>query len=266
MNYQTIIAQCWSDYVSKTPSAQAIHELLQARGETIVNDHIAFRTFGHPKTNIEVLARPFLDAGYIECGQYDFETKKLQAKHYEHPDRDAPKIFISELIVEHFTEELQHTVNRIVDQVPNQYITYPSRPWIEKSQAVYQSLLKESEYAAWLYVFGFCANHFTIFVNALTSIPTLETMNTLLKEEGFELNSAGGEIKGSPMACLEQSSILADQIHISFDEGDQLIPSCYYEFARRHPARDGSLFQGFIAQSADKIFESTNTRKMPKLN
>lgn len=38
------------------------------------------------------------------------------------------------------------------------------------------------------------------------------------------------------------------------------IPGCYYEFARRFPIwKDKTyLFQGFIPQSANKIFESTN--------
>jgi hypothetical protein len=36
------------------------------------------------------------------------------------------------------------------------------------------------------------------------------------------------------------------------------VPACYYEFARRYPIANGELYQGFIAASADKIFESTN--------
>lgn len=39
------------------------------------------------------------------------------------------------------------------------------------------------------------------------------------------------------------------------------IPSCYYEFARRYPdPRTGRVYDGFVAASADKIFESTNKR------
>ncbi|MEJ2595547.1 MAG: DUF1338 domain-containing protein, partial [bacterium] len=36
------------------------------------------------------------------------------------------------------------------------------------------------------------------------------------------------------------------------------IPSCYYEFARRYPDASGKLYGGFIAKSADKIFEITD--------
>ncbi len=64
----------------------------------------------------------------------------------------------------------------------------------------------------------------------------------------------GGEIKGSPQQLLEQSSTIADQVPVEFDEGIKNIPSCYYEFARRYPMDNGSLYQGFIAASADKNF------------
>jgi hypothetical protein len=41
-------------------------------------------------------------------------------------------------------------------------------------------------------------------------------------------------------------------------EGLKEIPGCYYEFAKRYPDADGKLYSGFIAKSADKIFESTD--------
>ena len=45
---------------------------------------------------------------------------------------------------------------------------------------------------------------------------------------------------------------------MNFEEGAKKITSCYYEFAFRHPMANGELFKGFIASSADKIFESTD--------
>ena len=80
-----------------------------------------------------------------------------------------------------------------------------------------------------------------------------------LKENGFELNNSGGEIKGSKEVLLEQSSTLADKIEVEFSDNKLIIPSCYFEFAKRYAMKDGSLYQGFVAQSADKIFESTDS-------
>ncbi|MFP3457566.1 DUF1338 family protein, partial [Psychrobacter sp. SIMBA_152] len=76
----------------------------------------------------------------------------------------------------------------------------------------------------------------------------------------FALNTSGGEVKGSPEVLLEQSSTLADEYAVTFSDGDMRIPSCFYEFAIRYPKPDGEIYTGFVAASADKIFESTNAR------
>ena len=72
------------------------------------------------------------------------------------------------------------------------------------------------------------------------------------------MNDSGGEIKGTPEQLLEQSSIKSEIVAVDFKEGSFEVPGCYYEFARRYPDADGKLYSGFIAKSADKIFESTD--------
>jgi hypothetical protein len=47
----------------------------------------------------------------------------------------------------------------------------------------YLSLLEESEYAAWMYVYGFRANHFTINVNALTNFKKLRRVKCLFERK-----------------------------------------------------------------------------------
>ena len=126
------------------------------------------------------------------------------------------------------------------------------------SYDIYRKLREESEYAAWFYVFGFRANHFTVSVNSLKKYDNILKVNDLIKRNGYVLNSSGGEIKGTPGDLLQQSSTLADIVSINFPEGPFDIPSCYYEFAQRYPGSDGKLYGGFNASSADKIFESTD--------
>ncbi len=54
---------------------------------------------------------------------------------------------------------------------------------------------------------------------------------------------------------------MADRVEMEFAGGEKhVIPTCYYEFARRYPGPDGKLYEGFVAASADKIFESTNVK------
>lgn len=258
-----LIDRLWQDYAALNPSVNAIHELLTAAGERIVNDHIALRTFRHPKVGIDVLARPFITGGYQAKGEYDFTDKKLYARHYEHEDPTLPKVFISELRLEDCTAELRDRVSLLINQVPEELPEQDSfvvagRPW-KVTSAEYEKLAAESEYASWVAAWGYRANHFTVFVNYLETFDTLEVLNQFLKDNGFKLNAAGGEIKGSPEVYLEQSSTLADKVEVVFDDGvKKTIPCCYYEFAKRYPMADGKLYTGFVAKSADKIFESTN--------
>lgn len=261
----TLFQHLWDNYLSVTPSAVKVHELLGSTQQNdVINDHIALRTFNHPKVGLEKLAAHFKAVGYTECGEYHFEAKKLYAKHYEHSDPTKPKVFISELLVEKCSPQLQQTVQQLVDQIDENAVTaehflYSGTHW-QVSHETYQTLLQESEYAAWMAAWGYRANHFTVSINHLDNFTTIEQVNQALKDAGFALNTSGGEIKGSPEVLLEQSSTLADHALVAFSEGEFSIPSCFYEFALRYNKPDGNLYTGFVAASADKIFESTNAR------
>lgn len=254
----------WGQYAAMNPSAARILKLFEDLGDQVLNDHIAFRTFNDPRIGIDVLARPFIVRGYREGGEYRFGEKHLYAKHYEMEGNDrAPRIFISELMLEEFSNELREEVRKMVDGLEeallgSEELILAGNVFGNPSWETYESLRSESEYAAWLYVFGFRANHFTISVNSLQALKGIKAVNDFLKENGFKLNDSGGEIKGSKEQMLMQSSTLAEHIRVDFREGKFSIPACYYEFAERFPGKDGRLFGGFIAGSADKIFESTD--------
>ncbi len=259
----TLFGHLWDNYLDVTPSARKVHELL-ASGDDIINDHVAFRTFKGDKLGLDKLAAHFLALGYEEKGEYHFEAKKLYAKHFEHADPTKPKVFISELLVDQFSPELQAIIQGLVEQVPADAVSadnflYSGAYW-QISHGDYQTLLAESEYAAWMAAYGFRANHFTVSVNYLEKFENLEDVNQALKDAGFVLNSSGGEIKGSPEVYLEQSSTMADTAKVGFSDGEFEIPSCFYEFAKRYPLPSGELYTGFVAASADKIFESTNAK------
>jgi len=264
MKYPEIFKKLWDVYTSQNPTVKKVHDLLSTEGETIINDHIAFRTFDHPQISIEVLSKPFLSSGYVHKGDYSFTEKKLFASHFEHKDDVlAPRVFISQLITSHFSAYLQTVANDWVCNIPEDKLAsgeliYSGNLTGLPSFRIFEKLRKESEYAAWLYVNGFCANHFTVSVNYLKKYDTVEKVNTFLKHHGFAMNDAGGEIQGSHGELLEQSSIRAGMVKTEFSEGIYEVPGCYYEFAKRYPGEDGSLYNGFIAKSADKIFQSTD--------
>lgn len=267
MKLKSIFERLWEQYSSQNPSAGQIHKLFNSPDRPVINDHVAFRTFNDPRVNIDILAKPFIDAGYEPMGDYNFEAKKLKARHYEIPGSpESPRVFISELELEKFSPFLQSTIRENLDSVAADVLASPDlifkgTIFSQLSYDTYSRLREESEYAAWLYIFGFRANHFTVSINYLRDFEDIGEVNEFLKQKGYSLNTSGGEIKGTPAQLLEQSSTLADRVEVDFIEGKYIVPSCYYEFAKRYKDKSGKLFSGFIAGSADKIFESTDFGK-----
>jgi hypothetical protein len=264
MNLDYILSRLWTDYTVQNPSAAKIFKLLTDEGETVVNDHIAFRTVDYAPVNIDVLARQFINNGYVPKGDYIFKDKHLFARHFELPDdKTAPRVFISQLIlsdcspyiIKIFKDLLEKVNTNIFD---SEELMFSGALFNPLSYEVYNRLREESEYAAWFYVFGFRANHFTVAINALTKFNNIYKVNELLKNNRFLLNTSGGEVKGTKEELLQQSSTMADIVKVKFIEGEFDVPACYYEFAQRFPDQNGELFSGFIAKSADKIFESTH--------
>ena len=254
----------WADYTAITPQAERIHDLLTARGESVVNDHVALRTWDLPGLEIEAVDRAFVAAGYQPAQSYEFPDKKLHAYHYEHAEPGRPKLFISALQVNELSSEAGTLIEQLAAQMERGAEAHPmfassGRHW-QLERTTYQRLAAESEYAAWVAAFGLRANHFTVSVNHLTTFSGISELNDFLIDKGFKLNEAGGVIKGSRAELLEQSSTLADQIEIDVTGGSMSVPSCYVEFARRYPGPDGVLFQGFVPSSANRIFESTDRR------
>ncbi len=261
---QSLLQAMWVDYCDLNPAARRIYELFTKEGETVLNDHIALRTFNHPRLGIQSLAKVFENYGYAMAeNEYFFKEKKLYARHWEHQtDPSLPKIFISELELEKVSPFIRDTMNSLIEKIPQSAIdsekfSMSGRPW-EMSHALYSKLAEESEYASWVAAFGFRPNHFTVNVNALKKFNDLPKLNEFVESNGHQLNKSGGVIKGTPEQFLVQSSTMAKEIPVKFTDGTFEIPGCYYEFAKRYQLPNGKLYQGFVATSADKIFESTN--------
>ncbi|MBT8494215.1 MAG: DUF1338 domain-containing protein [Deltaproteobacteria bacterium] len=249
----------WRSYVEITPQAEAVHALLRERGDSIDNDHVALRTFGVPAIGLESMARVFTELGFEERDSYVFEVKKLRACYYYR--EGLPKVFISELDMEAMPADVRAVIDSLLAQIPPGFTDDPAwlaagRPWI-LSRSDYQLLADHSDYASWVAVHGFRANHFTVDVDSLQSVASIGELTEVLSRAGFVLNDSGGVIKGSPDVLLEQASTRADQLDVELEGGPLVVPTCYVEFAKRYRAADGTLYQGFVASSADKIFEST---------
>ena len=261
MKINDFLIKMWDDYSNLNPHINKVLDLIKDKeSNKIINDHIALRTFNHKKINRHTLSNYFINNGYKPIEDLSFTKKKLKATYYLHPDPALPRIFISELLLENFSDELQRIINDKVNEIDIESIFKPEFlssgiPWSPIDYSTYKKIQSESDYASWVLAMGYIANHFTVSVTDCSFFKNLSQLNSYLKDNGFEINSSGGEIKGSVSQGLEQSSIMAKDIEIKFSDGSYKIPGCYYEFAYRY-----NNFNGFITKSANHIFESTNEK------
>ncbi len=274
----------------KTILSAMVQEGIISKPEDIENDHIAFRTLGVPHLGIASFEKIFLHYGYQRRDYYYFEGKKLDAYWFSPPELHYPRIFVSELRVKELSEEAQRVIQNYTDEVKSDPVdsldlengeavdAFLHQPlWRTPSLIDYLTLLKESEYAAWVIYNRYYLNHFTISVHNLPEgYKTVAEFNNFLEKQGIKLNDSGGKIKESPDGGLLQSSTVAQMLEAEFANGEKhLISGSYVEFAERRVLPEFADLpsdqiqrqhrrDGFEASNADKIFESTYTTQTAK--
>jgi len=257
-------AALWADYVRTAPHVAGLRAAIEARGETVVNDHVAFRTFAGRPIGIDALEPHLKLLGYRRFEAYTFEDKHLDAWAYLHPAPTAPRIFLSELRRGSLSAAAEAIIDGLLAEVDASLVLHPEVMWAGPLWSPiafgdYERLAAESEYAAWVAALGLRANHFTVSVNHLNNGLGLDGLLEVVEAAGGVIATAGGRIKGSGIALLEQASTLADVQPVCFADGEiHPIPTCYYEFARRYPDASGGLYQGFVPASANRLFEATH--------
>ena len=290
-----ILNGLFKTYFERVPDVQKITNAMIKKGwvssqEDIINDHVAFRTLGVPNLGIKSFEKIFLKHGYQKKEFYSFEAKKLNAYWYAPPKPNLPRIFISELRVNELSETAQQIIQKythsiIQDPVDNldlnnasEVIDFFEKPlWELPTLKDFDTLLNESEYAAWVIYNRYYLNHYTISVHELPEgFDRLEKFNEFLIDLGIKLNDAGGIIKTSKDGLLLQSSSVAEMIKADFsDHKTKEIAGSYVEFAERkimpefqNLDQDQILAEhrrdGFETANADKIFESTFIKQTKK--
>jgi hypothetical protein len=302
-----IFSKLWAHYREAVPDVPRIEDAIRARGEVWSEDHVAFRTLPGAHCGAHILQGVFEALGYVRRDSLRFDDKKLDAFWLAPPAEQgapsaavSPKVFVSELAAGEFSSEVRNVVAKYALRVEASplptvralaarvaaggadgraalpslvetvvcYLT-SSPAWGAPLRADWETLLRESEYAAWTLAFGPRANHFTVAVHLMPGFPSLEEFNLHVTGLlGVSMNaSGGGVVKGGPGFRLAQSATLAAPVEVSFQEGSMRLPYAFVEFAYRFPlegrAHDGawdSYYQGFVVSNADKIFDSTNMR------
>ena len=301
-----VLAGLMRRYSERVPDVQNIINALLEAGvirspDEIENDHIAFRTMGVPNLGLASFEKIFMHYGYEKRDPFNFAEKKLSAYWYSPPRVDSPagqnlpRIFASELRVNELSADAQRIIHKYTDTVTSdpadaldlddadaldRFLHQPL--WQTPTLADYQTLLAESEYAAWVIYNRYYLNHFTISVHNLKpGYNTVAEFVAFLEGRGFRLSSAGGIVKVSPDGGLRQASTVAQMIDAEFAGGAGSpantfrIAGSYVEFAERrvlpqfeHLNADQIGRQhrreGFETGNADKIFESTFTTQTGK--
>jgi hypothetical protein len=284
-----VLSGLMNRYRERVPDVQSIIDKMVEKGlikslDDIQNDHIAFRTMGVDNLGISSLEKIFLHLGYEKKDFYDFSVKKLTAYWYAPPQPKYPRIFISQLMVDQLsanTADIIRSYTNEVNEDPVEAINLDDAEQIDNflhkslwrlpSWEDYETLSKESEYAAWVIYNKYYLNHFTISVHNLPEgFNTIKQFNNFLEENDFKLNDSGGKIKISKDQLLLQSSTVAEMIDAEFSSIEGIktvkkIPGSYVEFAERRPLdNDNERREGFEADNADRIFESTYNEQTKK--
>ncbi|XP_052173946.1 uncharacterized protein LOC127789175 [Diospyros lotus] len=293
--FRSVLAGMEAVYLNRNPTAKAILDHVHSvDDDQICYDHVAFRTFGVNGHGIDSMANFFLDFGYTLRDELRFPKKKLKAFWFSPPrlpvydgssgvNGPLPRIFISELLVDQMSVQLQEIVRKYTEMsgFGNRYAPLASAlgslTWEKPSYSEFQLLARESEYAAWTLVNGCAVNHVTIAAHRLKShLRNIKSLNQFIEENGFKLSSEGGVLKVSPDGLLLQSSTVADSVSFHFSDGiTESVPCSYIEFAERLrlpqfeklPEAEVKEFHrrdGFEVGNADKIFESTSKNQLTR--
>lgn len=229
-----LLDQLWDRYAAHVPYARTF---VQLAGGQFKNDHVAFRSL-----DLRPIARVFEDLGWKRAGQYDFPETHLNAIHLSKPGE--PRIFVSELRV----RDLSPRAQGILAQLPPDPAYDGSADWfrgpgLRPGEEELLELERETQYGAWLLLFGREVNHFT------ASVPDVALWQQKMKDAGIPMK---GEIEGEPSAGLRQTATRAAPRKVQLRERAREWPYAYLEIAERNGG-----FDGFVTAQARQLFDMT---------
>ncbi|WP_297098814.1 DUF1338 domain-containing protein [uncultured Draconibacterium sp.] len=296
---KALLTQLWVLYLDRVSYAREYQRLVNEKGGSVVNDHIAFRTFnthtGEQPEGIRAINHIISCLEYVPVEKYNFKKKKLNAVHFEHPDPMFPKLFVSQLEVEELPEWAQQIIKNTVKDTPyllsdesisllatlkekgelprvagemlvTDLAKYFRRPWNVPNKEDVLKLNDVSQYAAWVLLHGNAVNHFTAFVNYqnVSEWPDLESTCKGMADAGIPMKEA---LEGEKGSKLQQSATLAvkEEVEVKGEDGIEKMPwtYAYYELAERGLVIENGeekLFSGFLGEQARHLFDMTRTR------
>lgn len=296
-----LLKNLWQEYQQRVSYAQVYQQMILEAGGEVANDHIAFRSLRHSiqhsqetiHLGIDYLGKLFEAFGYEVAGELAFSEQQLFARYYQHPEQEnfgLPKLFISELVLDNFPENiskeiiktveknleislsplelLQAEINRGIDTETIALTLQKlfTRPWHPPTKSVVESVNQVSQYGAWTLLHGYAVNHFTGYINRhhTSQYPDIETTAEALAKRGVPMKA---EIEGSRGSGLRQTSTQAviEKVPVWDEKNHQIIhipwTYAYYEIAERNQIEitpgNWVLFAGFLDSQAKNLFKMT---------
>lgn len=289
-----VFDRLWDRYRERVNWVREYERVVRAAGGTFVNDHIAFRTIGsqQPAAGIFTLGRIFESLGYRAANCYQFPDKFLSSIHFQHPNGNFPKLFISELQTWKLSRTARETIDRAVKthrpplasdvlaEVAALGTSAPNNrdellativreieelPWQAPAKDEVLAVNKESQFAAWVLVHGYNVNHFTSLINShgVAALDDIEKTIAALQKAGIPMKA---EIEGARGTKLRQTATEAAMVDVPVREGGTVTKMpwtyAYFELAERGDITDPETgkrgrFEGFLGPQATQLFEMT---------
>ncbi len=177
----TIISGLLFYYFDRVPDAKQIFKIMIERGDTIQNDHIAFRTI-----DVRSLLTLFLFYGFsVQFDDktrtpFNFTQKKITAVWLKHPNPAIPRLFISEFRLDEtptikqyiapYLDQINDTIDSVDLNDTTAVIDYlHTSIWPTPTYEHFDYVRNQSEYLSWVMYNQYYLNHFTLTVNSLQS-------------------------------------------------------------------------------------------------
>jgi hypothetical protein len=232
-----LLDQLWDRYAAHVPYARTFVELAQGKFR---NDHVAFRSL-KGRGGIEPLAVFFERHGWVRRDAYDFPDAHLDAIYLAKPGE--PRVFISQLRAGDLSPRAQQILEQLPPPGPVTDLDSFRGPGIDVAEEDLLELERESQYGAWLLLFGREVNHFT------ASVDEVAKWQRRMQEAGIPMKD---EIEGEPGAGLRQTATKAAPRRVRLRDREREWPYAYLEIAERNGG-----FDGFVAGQARQLFEMT---------
>lgn len=288
----------WERYRERMEYVRKYEALIRAHSATFVNDHIAFRTLAveKPALGIFMISRLFEALGYSTANCYEFPDKHFSSIHYQHPNPQFPKLFITQLktwelsdkarslIAKSMKSHRPHLSDEVLSRLWDlekvsagerakllkQLVAYFGElPWDMPQKKDVLELDKESQFGAWVLVNGYDVNHFTASVNShgVASLDDVEKVQSQMIAAGIPMKK---EIEGERGTKLRQTSTEAALVPVKVKDGSKTVQIpwtyAYFEIADRPLVKNpvtGQMerFEGFLGGQATNLFEMTKLKQ-----